>query len=162
MADIHFSWFDHWLKGVANEAMNEAPARLFETGSNRWREAEQWPLSTGERSYFLRWDGSTGGLAPEAADDQDPDRSYRYDPRDPAPTRLNVRLYPIEDVPIEMNEVEARPDVLSYTSEPLTETVVVSGWPHLELWASSDRDDTDWHVKLTDVDEDGRSVKVCQ
>jgi putative CocE/NonD family hydrolase len=162
MDDIHFAWFDHWLKGVANEAMDEAPARLFETGSNRWREAAQWPLATGERSYFLRWDGSTGELDTEAAEDPDPDRSYRYDPLDPAPTRLNVKLYPIEDVPITMNEVEARRDVLSYTSEPLSETVVVSGWPHLEFWASSDRNDTDWHVKLTDVDEDGTSIKVCQ
>jgi uncharacterized protein len=61
-----------------------------------------------------------------------------------------------------MSEVEARADVVTYTSEPLQETLIVSGWPQLELWASSDRDDTEWHVKLTDVDEAERSIKVCQ
>ena len=61
-----------------------------------------------------------------------------------------------------MNPVEARPDVLVYTGEPLAEALVVSGWPHLEFWASSDCDDTEWHVRLTDVAPDGTSVKVCQ
>lgn len=73
-----------------------------------------------------------------------------------------MKRYPIEDVSLDMTAIEARPDVITYTSEPLDETIVVSGWPHLELWASSDRDDTEWHVKLTDVDEAGRSIKVCQ
>jgi putative CocE/NonD family hydrolase len=162
MDDIHLAWFDHWLKGVANDALDGPPARLFETGSNRWREAAQWPLATGERSLYLGWDGASGILAENPAAEQNPDRSYRYDPRDPAPTRLNVALYPIEDVPIDMTEVESRADVVTYTSEPLPEKLLVSGWPHLEFWASSDRDDTEWHVKLTDVDEDGRSIKVCQ
>jgi putative CocE/NonD family hydrolase len=75
---------------------------------------------------------------------------------------MDVRRYPVEDVPVDMTEIEARPDVLTYASAPLSDPAVVSGWPHLEFWASSDRDDTEWHVKLTDVDENGRSLKVCQ
>ena len=66
---------------------------------------------------------------------------------------MDVKSYPIEDVPVDMTEIETRSDVVTYTSEPLDQTIVISGWPQLELWASSDRDDTDWHVKLTDVDE---------
>lgn len=162
MDDIHLAWFDHWLKGESSGAMDAAPAQLFETGSNRWRDADSWPLATGERSLYLGWDGENGSLGERAATSADADRSYRYDPLDPVPTRLDVKRYPIEDVPIDMTEIETRPDVVTYSSEPLAETLVVSGWPHLELWASSDRDDTEWHVKLTDVDENGRSIKVCQ
>jgi putative CocE/NonD family hydrolase len=162
MDETHLAWFDHWLKGTHNEAMDGAPVRLFETGHNRWREAEQWPLATGERSLYLRWDGDSGSLSGEAGAAPDPSRSYRYDPLDPVPTRMDVKRYPIEDVPIDMTDIEARADVITYTSEPLLEPLVVSGWPHLEFWASSDRDDTEWHVKLTDVDEHGRSFKVCQ
>jgi putative CocE/NonD family hydrolase len=73
-----------------------------------------------------------------------------------------VRKYPIEDVPLDQGPVEARPDVIAYTSAELTEAFVVSGWPHLELYAASDCDDTDWHIKLTDVHPDGRSLKVTQ
>lgn len=89
-------------------------------------------------------------------------RSFRYDPEDPAPTQLDVRKYPIEDVPLDQSAVERRRDVVSYTSPVLTEELVVSGWPHLELFGSSDCDDTEWHVKLTDVQPDGRSLKVSQ
>jgi putative CocE/NonD family hydrolase len=87
---------------------------------------------------------------------------FRYDPLDPAPTGVDVRRYPVEDVPLEQTATEARPDVLCYTSEPVTEPLTVSGWPHAELYASSDGDDTDWHVKLTDVQPDGRSLRVTQ
>lgn len=162
MNEIHLAWCDYWLKGEQNAVMQSPPALLFETGTNQWRDAAHWPLASGEWSLYLAWDGAQGSLSGAPAAAQQPDRSYHYDPRDPAPTRLDVKRYPIEDVPIVMNEVEARPDVLTYTSLPLAQPLTVSGWPHLEFWASSDRDDTEWHVKLTDVDAQGRSVKVCQ
>ncbi len=162
MDDVHLAWFDYWLKGEATDAMASPPARLFETGSNRWRDADHWPLSSGERSLSLGWDGENGWLSEDVPAADSLERSYRYDPLDPVPTRMDVKRYRIEGVSIDMTEIETRADVVTYTSEPLRETLVVSGWPHLELWASSDRDDTEWHVKLTDVDEDGRSIKVCQ
>ena len=87
---------------------------------------------------------------------------FRYDPADPVPTGLDVRKYPFEDIPLDQTATEARDDVLCYTSEPVTEAVTVSGWATAELYASSDGDDTDWHVKLTDVTPDGRSLRVTQ
>jgi putative CocE/NonD family hydrolase len=58
--------------------------------------------------------------------------------------------------------VEERADALVYTSAVLEQELEISGWPHLELFASTDCDDTEWHVKLTDVGQNGRSIKVCQ
>lgn len=159
---IHLAWCDYWLKGVQNAVMQSPPALLFQTGDNVWRDANQWPLATGAWSLYLDWDGSEGRLQAEPAATQGPDRAYRYDPLDLCPTRIDVLRYATIDVPLKMNEVEARPDVLGYTSEPLAKAVTVSGWPVLEFWASSDRDDTEWHVKLIDVDAEGRSIKVCQ
>jgi putative CocE/NonD family hydrolase len=75
---------------------------------------------------------------------------------------MDVQKYPFEDIPLDQGPVEARPDVVLYTSAALTEELVVSGVPHLLLYASSDCDDTDWHVKVTDVHPDGRSLKVTQ
>ena len=75
---------------------------------------------------------------------------------------MDVRRYPFEDVPLDQTANDARDDVLCYTSEPLTEAVTVSGWATAELRAGSDGDDTDWHVKLTDVTPDGRSLRVTQ
>ena len=91
-----------------------------------------------------------------------PPQTYRYDPNDPAPTQMDVKQYPLEDIPLNQDAVEARPDVICYTSDALKAEMIVSGWPHIDLFATSDCDDTEWHVKLTDVYPDGRSMKVSQ
>lgn len=161
MDAIHLAWCDYWLKGIDHGVMDSPPALLFETGANAWRDAATWPLATGEWSLYLHG-APTGGELTGTPSPEASERTYRYDPLDPAPTQMDVRGYPQEDVPIILNAVEARSDVLAYTSEPLAQPLTVSGWPHLAFWASSDCTDTEWHVKLTDVDETGQSVKVCQ
>jgi putative CocE/NonD family hydrolase len=162
MDAIHLRWFDHWLKGIDTGQLAEPRVKLWRGGANEWVESDHWPLAEREESLYLSFGGGEGRLRAEPPAVAGEPRSYRYDPNDPAPTRLNIALYPIEDVPIVMDEVEARPDVLVYTGEPLTEELEISGWAHLDLFASSDCDDTEWHVKLTDVHPDGRSIKVCQ
>jgi putative CocE/NonD family hydrolase len=161
MDAVHLRWFDHWLKGIDNGVEHDPAVRLFETGTNVWRDDAPWPRATREATLYLRRGDDAGALAAEAGD-AEPPRSYRYDPLDPAPTQIDVRGYPIEDVPLDLGPSEARSEVLTYTSAPLAEELVVSGWPKLELFASSDCDDTEWHVRLADVDPDGRSLKVCQ
>jgi putative CocE/NonD family hydrolase len=161
MDAVHLRWFDHWLRGVQNGVEREAPVRIFEGGSRRWRELPRWPGVDGELSLALSR-GTGDGALTEQHDDAVSSRTFRYDPEDPCPTPIDVGRYPFEDVPLDQTAIEARPDVLTYTSAPLDRAVVVSGWPYLKLFASTDCDDTDWHVKLTDVDPDGRSVKVTQ
>jgi len=153
----HLRWFDHWLKGTGPGLAGVDPVRIFEPGRNAWRGAPRWPLSDAEAEYFLA--GGSLTASPPAAEAA---CSYRYDPADPMPTGLDVRRYPFEDVPLDQSQNEARPDILCYTSEPVTAPVTVSGWPRLEMFAASDGDDTDWHVKLTDVTPDGRSLRVTQ
>jgi uncharacterized protein len=55
----------------------------------------------------------------------------------------------------DQRRMEARADILVYTSAPLTESVEVSGPIEATLYVSSDRKDTDFTVKLIDVDPDG-------
>jgi putative CocE/NonD family hydrolase len=158
MSQQHLRWFDHWLKGRDNGVAADPRVRIFEPGTNRWRTADSWPLADSSRTLFLTAAGELSRQAPAVPGE----RSFRYDPADPVLTGLDVRQYPFEDVPLEQTANEARPDVLSWTGEELTEDVTVSGWATLELFALSDCTDTDWHVKLTDVHPDGRSVKVTQ
>jgi putative CocE/NonD family hydrolase len=63
-------------------------------------------------------------------------------------------------VPGNYREVEARGDVLVYTSEPLAEPLSIAGDVFAVLYASSDAPDTDWLVRLTDVDEKGDSIRL--
>jgi hypothetical protein len=162
MDEIHLRWFDYWLKGLDNSVTADPRVRLFEPGTNVWRAADRWPLASRQETLYLSFDGHDGRLVVRKPGEAEPARSYRYDPNDPAPTQLDVRHYPIEDVPLDQTAVEARPDVITYTSAPLENELVISGWARLELFAASDCDDTEWHVKVTDVWPDGRSLKVCQ
>ncbi len=153
----HLRWFDHWLKGRDTGLASVERVRVFEPGRNAWRGAPSWPLSDGERSLYL----GPCTLAPTAPV-QAGALDFRYDPEDPATTPMDIRRYPLEDVTMEQTETEARDDVVCFTGEPLAGELTVSGWPTLELFGSSDGDDTDWHVKLTDVHPDGRSFRVTQ
>ena len=57
--------------------------------------------------------------------------------------------------------VEARPDVLTYTSAPLTGPVEVIGPVRAEIHVRSELPYLDVFVRLCDVDRRGRSWNVC-
>ena len=56
--------------------------------------------------------------------------------------------------------MEARPDILVYSSEPLKEGIEVSGPIEVTLYVSSDARDTDFTVKLVDVYPDGPAYNL--
>ncbi|WP_259407542.1 CocE/NonD family hydrolase [Streptomyces akebiae] len=56
--------------------------------------------------------------------------------------------------------MEAREDVLVFTTEPLTEDVEVTGRVRAVLFAATDGSSTDWVARLCDVDEHGVSRNV--
>jgi putative CocE/NonD family hydrolase len=66
----------------------------------------------------------------------------------------------IEAGSFDQREVEARQDVLVYTSEPLEEPLEVTGSIEITLYVSSDVRDTDFTVKLVDVHPDGRAYNL--
>ena len=61
----------------------------------------------------------------------------------------------------DQREVEARSDVLVYTSEPLGADIEVTGPVVVRLYASTDGPDTDFTAKLVDVHPDGHAVNLC-
>jgi hypothetical protein len=57
--------------------------------------------------------------------------------------------------------LEARPDVLTYTTAPLDTDVDVIGEVSAEIWFRSSLPYADVFVRLCDVDGKGRSTNVC-
>jgi putative CocE/NonD family hydrolase len=153
----HLAFFDYWLKDIDNGVDQLERVRLFEPGRNAWRDAGAWPTSRNSLELFLG-DGTLSATVPEGQGES----AYNYDPMDPLLTGIDVRLYPFEDVPLGQTSNEARDDIVSFTAAPVTEEVVLSGWAHVQFFASTDGDDTDWHVKITDVDPQGVSRRVTQ
>jgi hypothetical protein len=153
-------WFDHWLKDMDTGILDEPPVKVFVMGVNRWRDESEWPLARMRSTpYYLHSAGRANGaggdgvLSPAGPADESPDR-FVYDPADPVPTRGGNTLILAMGV-MDQRPVEARADVLVYTSAPMTEPLEVTGPIVVTLHAASSAPDTDFTAKLVDVRPDG-------
>jgi putative CocE/NonD family hydrolase len=159
LGSLELRWFDHWLKGRDTGMLDEGQIRFFVMGANVWRDEQEWPLARAiPTPWYLHEDG---GLSRELPGAEAPDR-YDYDPANPVPTvggaTLMAAEYPAG--PRDQRAIEARPDVLVYTSEPLQDDTEVTGPITVRLWAVSSVSDTDFVARLTDVFPDGRSINL--
>jgi uncharacterized protein len=155
----HLRWYDATLKGDDDALADTAPVRLFVMGENRWRSFDRYPVPGARDEEWHFQPG--GGLARAAAPDSEPD-AYDYDPTDPVPslggsTMLAPTLPP---GPFDQRDIEARPDVLSYTSAALQQPYTVLGAVSVTLFAASTAPDTDFVARLVDVHPDGRAFNV--
>ena len=148
-------WFETYLKGVAPRP--SSPVRLFVLGARRWRNLETWPPPAHATRLFLQ---GGAGLAPDPAPAATPPDSYRYDPADPTPAVGGALLFPPAG-PRDNRDLEARPDVLCYTTAPLAADLEVIGPVTLELYVCSDREHTDFFGRVCDVHPGGLSVNIC-
>lgn len=161
---IHLRWFDRWLKGVDNGITDEPPVRIFVMGDNLWRSENEWPLArTQYINYYLRRNTQTGGhkedgyLSTELPSVEEPD-VFTYDPLDPVPTHGGSCLSLLREFgPLDQRAIEARPDVLVYTTPTLTSDLEITGPVTLKLFAQSSALDTDFTATLTDVWPNGES-----
>ena len=149
------AFFDAHLKGECGK-LGEAPVRLHVGGAEEWRDYPDFPPA-GSRPE--RWHLHAGGrLAPKTPEDSSPDR-YRYDPANPTPS-VGGPLYGRGAGPVDNRALEARPDVLVYTSELLGRDLEVIGPVEAELWVRSSLEHADFFVRLCDVEPSGKSVNV--
>lgn len=159
--DLQKQWMRQWLAPDAAPSGPELPpVLLFVMGTNQWREEQEWPLARAvDTDLFLRADGGLAFDAPQADEAGD---TYVYDPADPVPTTGGGLLLSSEFQagPLDQAAVEARSDVLVYTTEPLTEDLEVTGRVRALLHAATDAPTTDWVVRLCDVGPDGVSLNV--
>jgi uncharacterized protein len=169
--EVTLNWYDHLFKNAANEFASPKPVRIFVMGANQWREEEDWPLPLArETKYFLHsggkansanGDGSLSAVAPRG---ESPDR-YKYDPANPTPTTggpLCCDSKHLAPGPRDQRPVEARDDVLVYSTPPLTQDVEVTGPVRIELFASSSAVDTDFTGKLVDVWPNGFAQNLTE
>ena len=136
-----------------------APVRLFVMGEQAWHDFPSWPPPGYAPERFHLQPG--GALALDTPDESAPD-SYRYDPADPTPAVGGVRLaLGVKAGSIDNTKLEAHPDVLTYTTAVLDTDVEVIGEVGAEIWFRSSLPYADVFVRLCDVDENGRSLNVC-
>ncbi len=169
VTNLQIRWFDHWLKGEDNGVLAAKPVKLFIMGLDAWRDEADWPLpDTRYEKWYLHSDGRAnsaagdGVLSTRAPDVEAPD-TYLYDPRDPVRTCGGASFLPglfiaANAGPRDQRRIEARADVLCYTSAVLDHDLEVTGPVTLTLFVSSSALDTDFTGKLVDVHADGRAM----
>ena len=162
-ADLELDWMRQWLTSdqpASDPGQQLPPVLLFVMGINQWRAEEEWPLTRAvPTDLFLRSDGRLTFEVPEAGEGTD---RFTYDPADPVRTTGGAVLMTDEfrPGPLDQSSVEARPDVLVYTTDPLDDDMEVTGRIRAYLVAATDAPTTDWVVRLCDVDPDGVSLNV--
>ncbi|UCC81806.1 MAG: CocE/NonD family hydrolase [Gemmatimonadota bacterium] len=166
----YIRWFDYWLKGIDNGVTDIPKLQYYLMGAGEWRSADTWPLPGTEFMKFYLHSGGhantrngDGTLSTEPPNDEPADR-FTYDPANPVPSVGGpICCISADDAPagaMNQSEVELRNDVLVYTSAPLEEGVEVTGPLEAILYVSSDAKDTDFTVKLVDVQPDGTAYNV--
>jgi putative CocE/NonD family hydrolase len=153
---IEFPFFQYHLKGKGTPGFAEA--RVFETGTNQWREFDAWPPRPARRrSLYLNEAGHItyeppSGTAAGAFDE------YLSDPAHPVAhiEQISPKMtgdYMIQD----QRFASRRPDVLAYKSAPLEGDLTLVGPIDVRLFVSTTGTDSDWIVKLIDVYPPDRS-----
>ena len=166
-----FSFLDYYLKDEDNDFHDNTPRVQFYTmGRNRWESADSWPpgdaepmtlyLASGGSANSVFGDGTLSAEAPAAGAGAD---TFTYDPMNPVPS-LGGGVCCNRDASLggsfDQRGIEARQDVLVYTSGPLEQDTDVTGFIRAKLFVSSDALDTDFTVKLVDVHPDGSAWNV--
>ena len=161
-----YDWFDHFLKGEQNDILKRPKVQYFTMGSNKWQASESWPpagaepmkfyLSSGGKANTLNGDGKLVA-EPPATDMPD---SFTYDPMNPVPSyggNVCCTGNAVQGGSFDQSKMEERNDILVYSTDVLKEGLELSGPIEVTLYVSSDAKDTDFTVKLVDVDENGKA-----
>lgn len=150
------AWFNAHLLGDHSQ-LTKWPVRVFVTGANEWRSLPDWPPPDAQpQRFYLQPDQ---GLAINPPGASAPDH-YRYDPADPTPAVAGPVLTG-KSMPTDNRQLEARPDVLTYTSAPLENDLEVIGPVQADLFVRSSLEHTDFFARLCDVEPGGKSINVC-
>lgn len=162
---LQVQWFDYWLKGITNQVL-EAPAlRLFAMGSQDWRLLAALPPQPLQQTWYLKTTGLTAmadgelvqtpPLAPAIVPDY-----LVHDPWRPVPAIGGHSTFPAG--PIERSATDARSDVLTYTTEVLTDRLELLGSPVVRLACTTAALSWDVCVVLSDMHLNGKVYSIAQ
>lgn len=162
---IFLKWFDKHLKGIDNGIKSESSVEYYNQGSNEWKYSKTWtPEKVIRKSMYFNSYGNAntsngdGKLNWKMEFESEYD-TYTFNPENPAKHLIDLCDNEL-NVPANYKEVEKRDDVLVYSSEVLEEDITIAGEVYAEIFAQSSAKDTDWIVRLTDVDEEGNSRRL--
>ncbi|OGA24271.1 MAG: hypothetical protein A3I01_06030 [Betaproteobacteria bacterium RIFCSPLOWO2_02_FULL_65_24] len=137
--DLVLRWYDHWLKGIANGVMDEAPVKIFVRGRNVWRDEQEWPL---QRTHWVKLYLRDGG---------------RLDATPPGPHER-----PDSFINKPWQESNTASPCATYTTTPMSADTEYTGPHTLYFYADLSWSDANWIVVIYDVAPDGTRMQVTK
>ncbi len=161
--ELQIRWFDHWLKGRDTGLLTEPAVRLFDMGRNAWRDFRAWPasrttlyLAGGGRASIDEVDGTLEVVAPSDAGRD----LVVHDPWRPVPSVGGA--YGTPSGPTDRAAVDARPDVLTFTTAVLDAELRLAGDVAAELFLDCDAPSFDVSCVLSRVTPSGQAIPLAQ
>jgi len=153
-------FFDFHLRNIANSWDTSPFVTYYQMGENVWQNSATYPpAGPVNTNFYFHMDGLMDNNQPTLNGDS---LSYVYNPNYPSPTiggptlRSDLEQGPFDQV----DSVENQNGILVFTTDTLTQNAVMKGSATVHLKIASNKKDTDFDVRLTDVYPDGRSMLV--
>ena len=159
----HMRYFDYWLKGIDNGAMDGPPVRVeVRTGNAASFELHEdtWPIARAKYVRFYldaspsEWSGDGGhpGFLRISHTPPTAENSASYD----------AHLELGQPIPFPKGHVGGTPrwrTGVSFVSDPMPEDMVLAGYMKVGLWVSSTSSDMDAHVSLRVIDDQDHELR---
>ncbi len=170
---LYLAWFDHWLKNTDNDVLRMPAVQYYAMGANTWRSSTAWPIpGSRTQDWYLGAERAAnslfggGYLSPAPPTGSTAVDAYEYDPMNPVPSLGGAMCCTgsADALPgsVDQRSVEARHDVLVYTTAALENDVDATGPASVTLYVDSSAPDTDFTAKLVDVGPDGSAYNVLE
>jgi predicted acyl esterase len=131
-------WYDYWFKGIDTGLMDEPPIKLYITGVGRYRYENEWPLArTVWTKFYFQQFKKLGAEIP-----------HYYNAGPDAFTH----------VPSELRTLDFDVPSLTFSTDPLSQSLEICGPVGLYLYASIDAEDANFIVELQDISAAGKTV----
>lgn len=147
-SEVEFRYFEHHLKARGEDL--DFTVKVFNMGTHEWEMYDEDPFAMPKDTvaFYL---SESGMLANQESEGK---RSYTSNPFIPVPFISDDHFYrmaPKKYMNGDQRFASKRPDVLTYTSDVLTEDVDVSGEVRALIDFATDHQDADVYVKIIDV-----------
>ncbi|WZL89321.1 CocE/NonD family hydrolase [Salinimicrobium sp. 3283s] len=152
--EVETLFFNHFLKGEADEHLALPEAYMFDTGLMEWKTYEAWPPKMAKKKAFYLGDDQqliAGPVAvPAVASGAE---TFISDPNKPVPYSEDIKMVftPRKYMTDDQRFAARRPDVLVYETEVLEEDFTLAGEVLAKLQVATTGTAADWIVKVVDV-----------
>lgn len=147
--NLETKFFSHYLKGNSKTDAGLPEAVMYDTGKKEWKEFKNYPPKNAQKINFYLADGTLKNSASNTVSE------YYSDPNNPVLSSDNLKDFngftPRNYMSEDQRFAVGRPDVLTFTTEPLSEDLTFGGEIMAKLNIASTSTDADFAVKLIDV-----------